>query len=139
MGDSATSMRDPVFYRWHAFIDNIFEDFKATLPRYTQEQVKYKYSIDLGNISDRFYVNEIGCRSTSSFWLFWRWIFKYGHENISVCTAFLVFSIFGVYRNYLTSDVVMTQTYIFFNRTLCKLLPVLIRYDVAFPIIYICL
>lgn len=41
MGDSATAMRDPVFYRWHAFIDNIFEDFKATLPRYTVKQVRY--------------------------------------------------------------------------------------------------
>lgn len=32
-------MRDPVFYRWHAYIDFIFQSFKSTLPRYTVEQV----------------------------------------------------------------------------------------------------
>jgi len=25
MGDSTTAMRDPVFYRWHAFTDDIFQ------------------------------------------------------------------------------------------------------------------
>ncbi|KAJ8961009.1 hypothetical protein NQ318_020314, partial [Aromia moschata] len=41
MGDVATAMRDPVFYRWHSFINNIFQDFKATLPRYTVEQLNF--------------------------------------------------------------------------------------------------
>lgn len=40
MGDVATAMRDPIFYRWHAFIDNMFQQFKDTLPRYTEKQVK---------------------------------------------------------------------------------------------------
>ncbi|CAG9791144.1 unnamed protein product [Diatraea saccharalis] len=34
MGDSATAMRDPVFYRWHAYIDDIFNLYKSKLPPY---------------------------------------------------------------------------------------------------------
>lgn len=41
MGDVATAMRDPVFYRWHANIDDIFQEFKATLPRYNENQLNY--------------------------------------------------------------------------------------------------
>ncbi|XP_068086719.1 phenoloxidase 1 [Anabrus simplex] len=41
MGDSTTAMRDPVFYRWHAFVDDIFEEFKRTLPRYTVDQLNF--------------------------------------------------------------------------------------------------
>lgn len=43
MGDSATAMRDPVFYRWHAFIDDVFQEFKQTLPTYTGPQVFTKF------------------------------------------------------------------------------------------------
>ncbi|KAJ8969865.1 hypothetical protein NQ314_001549, partial [Rhamnusium bicolor] len=39
MGDVATAMRDPVFYRWHAFIDSILRKFKDTLPRYTEDKL----------------------------------------------------------------------------------------------------
>lgn len=39
MGDVATAMRDPVFYRWHAQIDDMFQEFKATLPQYQVAQV----------------------------------------------------------------------------------------------------
>ncbi|CAH0557365.1 unnamed protein product [Brassicogethes aeneus] len=41
MGDSATAMRDPIFYRWHAFIDYIFQQFKNTLPTYTPQQLDF--------------------------------------------------------------------------------------------------
>lgn len=41
MGDSATAMRDPIFYRWHAFINEIFLEHKNTLPAYTIGQVIY--------------------------------------------------------------------------------------------------
>jgi len=41
MGDSATAMRDPIFYRWHAYIDDIFQEFKATLLPYTVHNVIY--------------------------------------------------------------------------------------------------
>ncbi|KAK9745259.1 Hemocyanin, copper containing domain [Popillia japonica] len=41
MGDSATAMRDPIFYRWHAYIDDVFQQFKGSLPRYTVAQLDY--------------------------------------------------------------------------------------------------
>lgn len=41
MGDSATAMRDPIFYRWHAFVDDVFQEHKNTLPQYTVQQVKF--------------------------------------------------------------------------------------------------
>lgn len=39
MADAATAMRDPIFYRWHAYIDDIFQEFKATLPAYNVQDV----------------------------------------------------------------------------------------------------
>lgn len=39
MGDSATAMRDPIFYRWHAYIDDIFQEFKSTIPSYSVQNV----------------------------------------------------------------------------------------------------
>ncbi|XP_013107071.1 phenoloxidase 2-like [Stomoxys calcitrans] len=42
MGDTATAMRDPVFYRFHANIDEIFEEHKIRLPRYTPAQLQYE-------------------------------------------------------------------------------------------------
>lgn len=39
IGDPATAMRDPIFYRWHAFIDDVFQEHKNTLPRYQVNQV----------------------------------------------------------------------------------------------------
>nr|CAD7429510.1 unnamed protein product [Timema monikensis] len=41
IGDPATAMRDPVFYRWHAFIDDIFQEHKNTMPRYTVDQLNF--------------------------------------------------------------------------------------------------
>lgn len=40
MGEPSTAMRDPVFYRLHAYINDMFLEFKATLPGYTAESVK---------------------------------------------------------------------------------------------------
>ena len=42
MGDVTTAMRDPIFYRWHGFIDQIFNKHKALLPAYTQENLQYQ-------------------------------------------------------------------------------------------------
>ncbi|KAF7269759.1 hypothetical protein GWI33_017215 [Rhynchophorus ferrugineus] len=39
IGDSATAMRDPIFYRWHAFIDDLFQEYKSALPRYPVAQL----------------------------------------------------------------------------------------------------
>ncbi|KAG8035032.1 hypothetical protein G9C98_005455 [Cotesia typhae] len=41
MGDSATAMRDPVFYKWHAFINDIFLEHKNTLPAYETPQLNF--------------------------------------------------------------------------------------------------
>ncbi|XP_050439526.1 phenoloxidase 1-like [Adelges cooleyi] len=42
MGDSATAMRDPIFYRWHAYIDDIFHEFKATIPSYSVQTLSFE-------------------------------------------------------------------------------------------------
>ncbi|XP_031828652.2 phenoloxidase subunit A3 [Nomia melanderi] len=41
MGDSATAMRDPIFYRWHAFVDDVFQEHKNTLVEYSEQQLDY--------------------------------------------------------------------------------------------------
>lgn len=46
MGDTAINMRDPIFYRWHSYIDDIFHEYKATLPGYNVQNVK-KYHMFL--------------------------------------------------------------------------------------------
>ncbi|XP_071448025.1 phenoloxidase 2-like, partial [Hetaerina americana] len=42
MGVPSTAARDPVFYRWHTFIDYIFEMHKNTLPPYTAAELDYQ-------------------------------------------------------------------------------------------------
>lgn len=41
MADVATAMRDPLFYRWHSYLDSIFVRYKNTLPPYRQNQLNY--------------------------------------------------------------------------------------------------
>ncbi|CAH2052543.1 unnamed protein product, partial [Iphiclides podalirius] len=41
MGDSATAMRDPVFYRWHSYIDDIFNIYKSKLPVYGDDRLDF--------------------------------------------------------------------------------------------------
>ena len=41
MGDSNSAMRDPVFYRWHAYVDEMFKMYKDTLPPYTSQQLTF--------------------------------------------------------------------------------------------------
>ncbi|XP_055838202.1 phenoloxidase 2-like [Episyrphus balteatus] len=41
MGDVTTAMRDPIFYRWHSFIDQIFTKFKDLLPAYDNNQLGF--------------------------------------------------------------------------------------------------
>lgn len=41
MGDLATAMRDPIFYRWHSYIDDMFQEHKATLPKYEVSRLDY--------------------------------------------------------------------------------------------------
>nr|CAC44752.1 hemocyanin subunit 4 [Cupiennius salei] len=42
MSDTSTSLRDPIFYRWHRFVDNIFQQYKATLKPYTKEELSFE-------------------------------------------------------------------------------------------------
>ncbi|XP_045478104.1 phenoloxidase 1-like [Harmonia axyridis] len=49
IGDSTTAMRDPIFYRWHAHIDDIFQEFKATIPSYPVDQLAYQ-GVTVSNI-----------------------------------------------------------------------------------------
>uniref|UniRef100_A0A1Y9HAL1 Tyrosinase copper-binding domain-containing protein n=1 Tax=Anopheles farauti TaxID=69004 RepID=A0A1Y9HAL1_9DIPT len=39
MGATATAMRDPIFYRWHKTIDNLFLSHKSRLPPYTATEL----------------------------------------------------------------------------------------------------
>lgn len=39
MGDTTTAMRDPVFYRWHTYINSLFELHKQTLMPYTDAEL----------------------------------------------------------------------------------------------------
>ncbi|XP_061382609.1 phenoloxidase subunit 2-like [Danaus plexippus] len=41
MADEATTMRDPFFYRWHAFVDDLYQKFKESesVTRYTRSQL----------------------------------------------------------------------------------------------------
>uniref|UniRef100_A0A2I9LP22 Hemocyanin AA6 chain n=1 Tax=Centruroides hentzi TaxID=88313 RepID=A0A2I9LP22_9SCOR len=41
MSDTSTSLRDPIFYRWHRFIDNIFQEYKCSLHPYTIDELSY--------------------------------------------------------------------------------------------------
>lgn len=36
-----TAMRDPIFYRWHCFVDNIFKKFKEGLTPYSAQQLHF--------------------------------------------------------------------------------------------------
>jgi len=40
LGEAATAMRDPVFYKIHALVNDIFNMHKFTLPTYTVQQVR---------------------------------------------------------------------------------------------------
>ncbi|XP_072377116.1 phenoloxidase 1-like [Diabrotica undecimpunctata] len=41
IGDTSTAMRDPFFYRWHAYMDDIFQNHKNRLPSYTVDQLNF--------------------------------------------------------------------------------------------------
>lgn len=41
MADVATAMRDPVFYRWHSYIDSICRKYKNSLPAYKLDHLQY--------------------------------------------------------------------------------------------------
>lgn len=42
MGDVTTAMRDPIFYRWHAFINSVCIKLKDTLQPYRPNDLLYQ-------------------------------------------------------------------------------------------------
>ncbi|PZC75388.1 hypothetical protein B5X24_HaOG206118 [Helicoverpa armigera] len=50
MGDSATAMRDPVFYRWHSYIDDLFQLYKYKLNPYSDDKLDFP-GIRLSSVS----------------------------------------------------------------------------------------
>lgn len=51
MGDVTTAMRDPLFYRWHGFLDTLWTKYKNKLTQYRPEELQFNgvtvNSIDL--------------------------------------------------------------------------------------------
>ncbi|XP_059608144.1 phenoloxidase 2-like [Phlebotomus argentipes] len=67
MADTSTAMRDPVFYRWHKFIDNLLSEYKYTLAPYTDEQLACPgIKVDKVNLI----VNQ---KYTKELCTFWQW------------------------------------------------------------------
>lgn len=67
LGESATAIRDPVFYRWHAFIDKMFQVHKEKIAPYTDNEVGYA-SISVAS----FEVKTDGEKDASVFKTFWQ-------------------------------------------------------------------
>ncbi|KAK7790083.1 hypothetical protein R5R35_013004 [Gryllus longicercus] len=67
MGDSTTAMRDPVFYRWHAMIDDIFQEHKRTLAPYTVQELAFD-GIQVTGAE----VQTDGARGSNEFNTFWQ-------------------------------------------------------------------
>ncbi|GAB0089430.1 hypothetical protein DMENIID0001_039680 [Sergentomyia squamirostris] len=67
MADTATAVRDPIFFRWHKCIDDVFTNYKYTLPPYTAEELACPgIKIDKVNlIVNQKYVDELTT--------FWQW------------------------------------------------------------------
>ncbi|XP_054722182.1 hemocyanin C chain-like [Uloborus diversus] len=41
MDDATTSLRDPIFYRWHRFIDDMFNEYKKKLEPYSKDELGF--------------------------------------------------------------------------------------------------
>ncbi|GLV34925.1 Prophenoloxidase 2 [Carabus blaptoides fortunei] len=65
VGDPATAMRDPVFYRLHAFVDDLFQELKQTLPPYSNPQLNYQGISVTGVEVD---VDGVGKNNLQTFW-----------------------------------------------------------------------
>lgn len=66
-GESATAIRDPAFYRWHAFIDQFFQIHKEKLRPYNEKEIGYE-DISMETIE----VNTDGDVPSNVFNTFWQ-------------------------------------------------------------------
>ena len=55
MGDTTTAIRDPIFFRWHKFIDDTFVLHKKTLAPYEEANLRFN-SVVLDEVS----VSQVG-------------------------------------------------------------------------------
>lgn len=60
MGEPTTAARDPIFYRWHAFVDDIFQTHKELLPSYTVAELNFP-GLQVSNIAVQ---SEMGAANT---------------------------------------------------------------------------
>lgn len=67
MADVATAMRDPVFYRWHAFIDSICVKFKNTLQPYRPEELVLE-GVTVESVSAQIISRNSGPNILITFW-----------------------------------------------------------------------
>lgn len=67
MSDASTSMRDPIFYRWHKMVDDLCMKLKGLLPPYEKNELAFNgvklVSCDLISDSDG--------KSTTELLTFW--------------------------------------------------------------------
>lgn len=66
-GESATAVRDPAFYKWHAFIDQYFQMYKEKLRPYNEKEIGYE-SISVASVE----VKTDGNAMTNVFNTFWQ-------------------------------------------------------------------
>lgn len=66
-GESATAIRDPAFYRWHAFIDQLFQIHKEKLRPYTEREIGYP-SIVVSSIEVKSDGTDIPANVFKTFW-----------------------------------------------------------------------
>ncbi|KAK7074702.1 Oxidoreductase activity protein [Halocaridina rubra] len=60
MGDASTSMRDPVFYRWHKFIDLLFQEYKEQQVPYPVQDLNFEgIRIDRAGVTSGNEVNNL--------------------------------------------------------------------------------
>lgn len=67
MGDSATAIRDPAFYRWHQYIDDLFQIHKNKVKPYTKEQIGFD-NVEAQSISVQLNSDESTTNTFKTFW-----------------------------------------------------------------------
>jgi len=66
VGNTATECRDPLLYRWHAYIDGIFGEYKRTLPDYTDQELNFP-GVTLEDVSVHSYTEDENAVSGRTF------------------------------------------------------------------------
>nr|3WKY_A Chain A, Prophenoloxidase b [Penaeus japonicus]3WKY_B Chain B, Prophenoloxidase b [Penaeus japonicus] len=58
MGAVETAVRDPVFFRWHKFIDNVFHRYKLTQPPYTPRQLSGNITVLNVTVQEEHWIDD---------------------------------------------------------------------------------